>query len=237
VGAGGLSVLLGLGITPLASAASISLLLIVLFAISAPGLVTRGSESDRGVPGFVLPHGRVILIGVLCFICFLAEGAMLDWSAIFLNSVRCFEQAYGGVGYAAFALAMTFGRLAGDRVITRIGRQQVLLSGSICAAVGFLIPAISATAALAILGFALIGLGAANIVPILFTAAGTQSEVSPARAVAAVTTLGYTGILTGPALIGFVSEATNLRVSFAMLSAMVVSIAWGTRRVTSRDRG
>jgi predicted MFS family arabinose efflux permease len=236
VGAGGLSVLLGLGITPLASAAGIALLLMVLFAVSAPDLVERGSEFDASVPRFVLPHGRVILIGILCFICFLAEGAMLDWSAIFLNSLRGFEQAYGGIGYAAFALAMTFGRLTGDRIITRAGRSRVLLAGSICAAVGFLIPAISATAALAILGFVLVGLGAANIVPILFTAAGTQSVTSPARAVAAVTTLGYTGILTGPALIGLVSEVTNLRVSFAMLAAMVASIAWGSRWVTSRDR-
>ena len=89
---------------------------------------------------------------------------------------------------------------------------------------------------LAIFGFVLIGLGAANIVPILFTAAGAQSEVSPSRAIAAVTTLGYTGILVGPALIGFVSEATNLHVSFTMLAAMVASIASGARWVTPHDR-
>jgi predicted MFS family arabinose efflux permease len=222
-GAGGVTVLLGFGIAPLAAAVGVAAALAALLGMSAKHLLPHaGGEEDAG-PLFVLPRGPVILIGLLCFTCFLAEGAVLDWSALFL-ALRGLDPAYGGLGYAAFAVAMSLGRLTGDRIVTALGGRWVLLYGSLCAAAGFLLPAILPSGAAALLGFVLIGLGASNIVPVLFTAAGQQTVMPSNLAVGVITTLGCTGILTGPALIGFVAEATSLPTAFGGLAAMMVVI-------------
>ncbi len=234
-GAGGVSLLLGLGITPLAAATGVALVLAALIALSAKGLLTYGNEEGAATPFFVLPRGPVILIGALCFVCFLAEGAVLDWSALFLT-FRGVDPVHGGVGYAVFALAMTFGRLTGDGLVTLLGGRKVLLYGSLCAATGFLLPVLLPLRSAALTGFVLIGLGASNIVPVLFTAVGRQTAVPSHLAVAAISTLGYTGILTGPALIGFVSEATSLPGAFAMIAAMMVLITLGSRYIPHKGQ-
>lgn len=222
-GAGGVTVLLGLGVTPLAAAVGMAVVLAVLLGMSAKHLLaSRNGAGDAG-PLFLLPRGPVILIGILCFICFLAEAAILDWSALFL-ALRGLDPAYGGLGYAAFAVAMSLGRLTGDRIVTALGGRKVLLYGSACAATGFLLSAVVPSGSAALLGFVLIGLGASNIVPVLFTAAGQQTVMPSNLAVGVITTLGYAGILTGPALVGFVAEATSLPTAFGGLAAMMVVI-------------
>jgi fucose permease len=182
---------------------------------------------------FVLPRGTVIFIGLLCFIVFLAEAAMLDWSALFLTSLRDFDPAQAGIGYTAFAIAMTFGRLAGDRVVHALGRARILLFGATCAAAGFLVAIIDPSRAAALIGFVLVGLGASNVVPVLFTIAGRQTTMPSSHAIAAITTLGYAGILIGPALIGFVANATNLSMAFGLLAMMLLLVA-ASARVASR---
>ncbi|WP_230411500.1 MFS transporter [Collimonas humicola] len=228
VGAGGMALLLWLGLNPLAASAVAALAVAAALAAAAPHLLREPEAAGRGAL-FVLPHGAVIFIGALCFIVFLVEGAVLDWSALFLTATRGLAASQGGLGYAAFAIAMTCGRLTGDRIVRRFGGKRVLLLGGLCAAGGFFVAVAAPNAAVALAGFVLIGLGASNIVPILFSAAGNQGAMPASLAIAAITTIGYAGILAGPALIGFVAHASSLNSAFAGLGCALLLVAASAR--------
>ena len=233
VGAGSMALMLWGGLAPLAAAAVLAFVSALLLAGAAPYLLREPDHAGAGGPLFVMPHGAVIFIGVLCFIVFLAEGAMLDWSALFLTGARGLDAGRGGLGYAAFASAMTLGRLTGDRVVGRLGGKRVLLLGGACAAAGFLFAVLAPSAGAALLGFVLIGLGASNIVPILFSAAGRQKAMPAGLAISAITTIGYAGILAGPAIIGFVARAASLNVAFAGLGCAMLLVAASARLGTA----
>ncbi len=228
-GAGGMAALLSAGASPLAAACCVSLGILALLAASASRFLPYGA--GREGPAFALPHGIVLFIGLLCFVLFLAEGAVLDWSAVFLVSVRHMAPSYAGLGYAAFAAAMTAGRLAGDRIVDRMGHHRVVLVGGLCAALGFVTTVAAPSWPVALLGYALVGTGCANIVPVLFSAVGRQLAMAETVAVPAITTIGYAGILAGPAGIGFVAHLTSLPAAFAMLAMMLVAVAVGGRRL------
>jgi MFS family permease len=225
-GAGLVSLLLGSGvISPLLAVGMISVVSLILLVIAMPGLLPYGDDSSEKSPLFAWPKGAVLFIGLLCFLCFLVEGAVLDWSAVFLITERGSSIGLAGLAYAAFAVAMTLGRLTGDRLRTVLGEQRVLLIGGILAAVGFATIAFVPTAYANLVGFLLVGAGASNVVPVLFSVAGRTRAMPPSLAVTAVTTLGYLGILVGPALIGFVAHLTDLRMAFALLGAATLFIA------------
>jgi len=225
-GASLVSFLLGsVSISPLLAAGLISAVSLILLVIAMPGLLSYGDDSSERSPLFAWPKGAVLFIGFLCFLCFLVEGAVLDWSAVFLITERGSDIGLAGLAYAAFAVAMTLGRLTGDRLRTILGEQWVLIGGGILAAVGFSIIAFLPSVYMNLVGFLLVGAGASNIVPVLFSVAGRTRVMPPSLAVTAGTTLGYLGILVGPALIGFIAHLTDLRMAFALLVAATLFIA------------
>ena len=226
-GAGGMAALLSAGASPLVATACVSVGVVVALAASAAHLLPYGARKDG--PAFALPHGIVLFIGILCFVLFLAEGAILDWSAVFLTSIRHMAPSYAGLGYAAFATTMTIGRLTGDRIVDRLGRRKVVLIGSLCAALGFVVATAVPSWQAALLGYALVGVGCANIVPVLFSAVGRQSVMPENVAVPAITTLGYAGILAGPAGIGFIAHLTDLPTAFLILAAMLLGVSLSSR--------
>jgi predicted MFS family arabinose efflux permease len=228
-GAGGVSGFLWLGLSPVDATLAVIAIVVVLLIISSRNLLTYGS--DGGVHSFVLPYGPVIFIGALCFIVFLAEGAMLDWSAVFLTSLRGVSPEQSGMGYAAFAIAMTLGRLTGDRIVDALGGRKVLFFGGLLAGAGFILTILTPFWIVSLLGFVVIGLGCSNIVPVLFTAAGRQTRMPPNLAVAAISTLGYAGVLAGPAGIGFVAQSTSLPTAFAIVAISLLFVAVSARRV------
>jgi MFS family permease len=171
----------------------------------------------------------VIFIGLLCFIVFLAEGAMLDWSALLMTASGLLTTNEGGLGYAVFAIAMTIGRLTGDHAVRNWGRKRVMVLSGLCTAAGFFTTALASFSGMALVGFLLIGAGAANIVPILFTAAGRQKDMPASMAISAITTLGYAGLLAGPALIGFVAHASSLHLAFGGVGCAMLLVAAGSR--------
>ncbi|BFO11052.1 MFS transporter [Serratia rubidaea] len=230
-GAGGVSLLLWLGLSPLAAVLATVLTIVLLLALAQKNLL-RDSDAQDGGPLFVLPRGWVMFIGALCFIMFLAEGSMLDWSALFLTTLRGVEHSQAGLGYALFSIAMTIGRLNGDRVVNALGRYKMLLIGSLCAAVGLALAVVCDSAAIALLGFMLVGLGASNVVPILFSAAGNQHDMPANLAIASVTTLGYAGILAGPALIGFIAQVSSLTVAFGCVTVLLLAVTASAKAVT-----
>ena len=167
----------------------------------------------------------MLFIGALCFIAFLAEGAMLDWSAVFLTSVRGIETAYGGLGYAVFSLTMTIGRLTGDRIVQRFGGTDVIASVAFAHAPVSRFATLVPSWQIALLGYALIGVGCSNIVPVLYTSVGRQTVMPEHVAVPAITTLGYAGILAGPAAIGFVAHVASLSAAFLILAILQLGVA------------
>jgi predicted MFS family arabinose efflux permease len=230
VGAGGVSGLLWAGASPFTATMCVVVLILVSLFAFGRSLLPYGSERDT--PLFVLPRGFVLFIGFLSLICFLAEGAILDWGAVFLTSVRDVPPSYAGWGYTIFSIAMTVCRLTGDRVVQALGGFQILLFGGLCAAVGLAVAVLAPSWLVALLGFGMVGFGASNIVPVLFSAAGRQTAMPPNLAIAAITFLGYTGSLLGPALIGFVAHATSLSVALLGVAALLLGVAASARRVT-----
>lgn len=225
VGAGGISLLLGLGFPPLGATLLASALLAGLLFFAYSGLLPYGNHDAGGAPLFVLPKGIVLFIGLLCFLAFLSEGAVLDWSALFMISAHGIEPTQAGLGYTTFAVAMTVGRLSGDWIVKHLGGTRIVVIGGALAAAGFLLSVYALNQTLALAGFALVGLGASNIVPVLFTAAGRQKRMPASLAVAAITTIGYAGILLGPAAIGFVAQHSSLSTALVALAAGMVFVA------------
>ena len=222
-GAAGVSALLALGLSPLWAIAVVIVLILGALAKAAPHLLPYGSESSG--PAFAIPHGVVLFIGALCFIVFLAEGAMLDWSAVFLTTEKSMGDAYAGLGYAAFALTMTAGRLFGDTVVKRLGPTRVIVMGGLFAALGMGLATLAPGWEVALLGYALVGVGCSNIVPVLYSAVGKQTVMPEHIAVPAITTLGYAGILAGPAAIGFIAHASSLSAAFLLITALLMAVA------------
>src|SRR5690554_1014706 len=229
-GAAGVSGLLWFGLTPLSAIWVMVAMIVILLAMAVGKLLTYGSTTRE--PLFVRPRGKVLLIGCLCFIVFMAEGSVLDWSAVFLTSLRGVDAAQAGLGFAAFSVAMTVARLLGDRIVQALGGTRVIFLGGLCAALGFLLIVLIPSREVAFLGFVLIGLGASNIVPVMFTAAGNQSVMPVGLAISAVATMGYAGILVGPAFIGFVAQLSSLSISFALVALGLLVLASCARRVT-----
>lgn len=222
VGAGGVTGMLLLKLSPSFSAIVIVILAAILLAIFMRGLLTYGSHEDT--PPFAIPKGKILLIGILCFIVFLAEGSVLDWSGVFLNTVRSLDAERAALGYAAFQVMMTIGRLTGDKIVAALGAKKILLFGGLISAFGFLLAVLVPSWLTGIVGFALVGVGAANVVPVLFTAAGNQTKIPANLAIAGVTTLGYAGILAGPAMIGFLARATSLSLAIAVVAILLLAV-------------
>ncbi|CAI1735584.1 Inner membrane protein ybjJ [Serratia fonticola] len=230
-GAGGVSALLWLGLGPLQASLIAVVAILVLLLIASKNLL-RESGGDKEGPMFVLPRGWVMFIGLLCFIMFLAEGSMLDWSALYLTTMRGMDHNQAGLGYALFSIAMTIGRLNGDRVVNAMGRYQVLLLGSLCAAIGLALAITIDSAIASLIGFMLVGVGASNVVPILFSAAGNQRVMPANLAIASVTTVGYAGILAGPAVIGLIAQVSSLTFALACVAALLLIVTASAKAVT-----
>ncbi|MBD9528548.1 MFS transporter [Paracoccus sp. PAR01] len=230
-GAAGVTVLLSLGLNPVQATICGSLLTLGALLLAWPRLLA--AKGGQPMP-FALPKGIVLLLSVLAGITFLVEGAILDWGALLVVGKGLLDHAHGGVGYMLFAAAMTLGRLTGDRVVGRFGGRQVLIVGGAVGVLGIVILLVSPHPVTALLGFVLIGLGASNIVPVLFSLAGRQRAMSPAMAVAAVTTVGYAGILIGPAALGLISHHLSLPIAFGLL-AVLLAVIPASAHLTTRQ--
>lgn len=230
VGAGCISLLLWLGLSPLLATVAMALLIWLLLFWSQRHMVRATSRAGGG-PLLAIPRGWVLFIGILCFIMFLTEGAVLDWGALYLTAFRGIDTRQAGIGFAAFSITMTLGRLYGDRVVNRLGRFAVIAGGSLCAAAGLLMTITIDNPFTAIGGFALVGLGAANVVPILFTTAGNQTMMPPHLALASITTMGYAGSLLGPTLLGFVAQISSLSLALGVIVMLLLAVCASSRAI------
>jgi hypothetical protein len=229
VGAGAVTALFGLSLAPWMAMLGVGMVIIALLLVFARHLLPYGSNqkgrSRNGSSRFVFPHGIVIGVGLLCFIAFLAEGSVLDWGAVFMTSRKAVDMAWAGAGYSVFAVLMLIGRLTGDGIVHRLGGSLVLLLGGLGAAAGFGLVILSPWTVLSFIGFGLIGISMANVVPVLYSVLGRQSIMPANQAISAVSTMGYSGILIGPAFIGLVSRLTSLSLALGLVAVLLLTIA------------
>ena len=226
LGSIGLGFLIKMGLSPTIAAVSISTLLILIAGSQYQNLFPKAEEKSVDSFSFSLPRGPVLALGLMCFVFFLAEGALLDWSAVFLQFNRNFEPSMAGLGYAVFSVAMAVMRLTGDKIVHKIGSSKVVLIGALVSAAGYMLAVTVPWQGAALIGFALVGLGAANVVPVFFTAAGNIPNIPASVSLPAVTTLGYMGQLAGPAMIGFIAEASSLPIALGFVGFLLLIVAF-----------
>lgn len=235
LGSLGLGFLITSGMSAITAAVSISVLLIAIMCWNYRFLFNAteekyhpGIRDPSDVPGknpFSWLRRDVLFIGILCFAVFLAEGAMLDWSAVFLKEDRGVEEAWAGSGYAAFSVAMAVVRLLGDSIVAKFNSSMVVFWGGLIAASGFFIAVLLPWIPAALVGFILLGIGAANIVPVFFSEGSNLKNISPAVAIPVITTMGYAGQLAGPALLGFIAFYFSLPVALAFSGLLILLVA------------
>lgn len=211
----------GLGITVIA--AIHSLIVMVFTAIySRHFLNFKGAGNEKPI---AVPKGIVVFFGVLACITFLGEGAVMDWSGVLLTEVKNTELSLAGVGYAVFSVAMLCMRLLGDKIVAVLGEEKTLVFGSVIGAIGFLSVIFLENFYAIQLGFVLMGLGLANIVPTIYSLTKYQKVMPINAAVTAITSMGYTGVILGPAVLGFVAHGFGITQVFYLLAVLLAAQA------------
>ncbi|MFJ9690181.1 MFS transporter [Streptomyces bacillaris] len=195
----------------------------------------RGEPDEEPPPRFTLPPKSALVIGAVGFCAVFAEGASLDWSAVYLRDVLGSSDGVAAASTTAFALTMAVARLAGDRIVDRFGAVRTVRVGGVLATAGGLLVVFSPSPAAALGGFGLLGLGVAVVVPLAFAAAG-RSGPNPSQAIAGVATITYTSSLIAPSAIGALAETTSLVVSFGVVTALAFGLVAGAGVLRAGDR-
>lgn len=175
-----------------------------------------------GEKAFALPRGIVIIIGTLACISFLVEGAVMDWSGVLLTEAKNMNIALAGTGYAIFSVAMLIMRLLGDKTVQFLGEQKAVIGGALLTSAGFVLLIALDSIYLNAFAFILIGLGCSNVVPVFYSILKYQKAMPISAAVTSVTSLGYTGVILSPALLGFVAHGINISAVFELVALLLV---------------
>lgn len=208
-------------IAPLWHFVAIVIAALLMVAVSFKHVLPDAPEDKSAkAPLFAKPDKQLWILGLIAFCCLLCEGAMADWSGVYFQKVVNTPASMMTIGYLAFTSTMATGRFIGDALVGRLGVVKMLqLSGSMIAG-GLLIAILFPYLVPATIGFLLVGFGVSSVVPIVYGLAGRSTTMSTSVALAAVSTIGFLGFLLGPPVIGFIAEATSLRVSFAVVAAL-----------------
>jgi len=214
------------GADPRGAAAVALALLLALGLVAAPHLGGMSvADPDAEGPRFVRPSRGALVIGAMVFALFMAEGAVTDWSALYLDRDLGAGAGLAALGYGAFAGGMALSRAFGDGMNRALGARRLLVGGSALAATSLALLVLLGVAALALPLLLLAGIGVGNGVPLLFSAAGRIRDMSPGPAIAAASTMGYLGLLAGPPLLGFVADATSLPLALGVTAVLTGAVA------------
>lgn len=176
-------------------------------------------------PLLTIPRGIIFWFGLICFFLYMIEGVLMDWSALFLHKIRHIPLSRAGLGYALFAATMTFGRLIGDRLGERFGSKSLLFYGVCLSIVCFLAVSFIPNAYASFSAFFCLGLFASTTVPMLFSLTTKNTVGSLSASIASVSTLGYLGLLAGPAIMGFIAHNLGLSFVFIAMSVFLCFVA------------
>ena len=233
VGAGLTFALLQLGVSPDMQLLAVGGGLAALSVVASRAMLdTHASAAGDGDEAhFAWPRGVLLLIGLLVFAGMTAEGVMYDWSVLYLEHEIGMPQARAALGYATFTAAMALARFAGDPLQARFAERAVLGYSAVSAAAAMALVLVSQSAWVAFAGFAIVGAGLAPVAPILFNAATRVPGVSRAAAIASVTTIGYSGFIVGPPVIGSIATASSLTAALFLVVLCAGLVACGARWV------
>jgi MFS family permease len=209
---------------------TLAILGFLLMTWAATGLIPDSTREDAptGSGGFVLPPRILWPLGIIAFCSALGEGAMADWSALYLHSHLGSRESVAAIGFFVFSLTMLTGRFLGDAIVVRLGPVIVIRTCAIIATFGLLFGITIDQVWSALIGFGAVGLGLSIVIPLVYGAAGNTPGIPAGRGVASVATIGYTGFLAGPAALGWIAEVTSLRVAMVVvvvLTALVILMA------------
>ncbi|QGY33319.1 MFS transporter [Pantoea cypripedii] len=220
------SLVLSSGLSPLTTSLCAIVVVAIIILFTGKHLLSFAAHEDQHTSPF-RPNATLLLMAAMCMVCFLAEGSMLDWSGVWLTSERGLGIEHAGWGYAAFGCAMAVMRLSGDRIVRLLGRKALLICSGLFAMCGFAVAVCIPGWEASLVGFVLVGIGAANVAPVLTTLAGLEKTMPPNMSVAFVSTVGYLGILAGPAILGFIAHISSLSVAFLCISASLLLVLLG----------
>jgi len=215
----------------------VSVMFGVAIILAAPHLLRVKPEPQEKQAVFRLPKRALWPLGAVAFATAIGEGAMADWGAVFLTQVLETTAAFAALGFAAFSLTMTIGRLLGDKLSARWSPVLIVRVGGLAATIGVLAAAISAEPIVVLIGFAAVGIGLANIIPLAFSAGGNFPGIATGVGIASVATIGYAGFLAGPPIIGLIAEATSLRVAFVIVALLIGSLVFTASAITPTTDG
>ena len=221
------------GLSVRAHLLSVAIVAVIVALFATHWLVVDDHQRHDAGPSFALPPRALVLLGLIAFGVLFCEGAIADWSAVYLRESLHSTPAIAATGYAAFSLLMAAGRLAGDALALRLGPAWLVRGGGALVALGIGVAIVSDVPVIAIVGFGLIGAGLACSFPLILSAAARTPGVAANTAIAAMATVGYTGFLVGPPLIGTVAEAVTLRGALGLLGLVGVLVAvfgWAVER-------
>jgi predicted MFS family arabinose efflux permease len=219
-------------------------ILVLVLALSTRMIATNAGHSSLGshpedaagtnTALSAAQRALIFLLGAIAFLALLAEGGMMDWTAIYMIDILGASESRGAYAFAIFAAAMAGGRLVGDAVTRRVGHMPLIRIGGVLCAASVAILLLANNAALSLAALALCGFGVANMVPAVFASAGNVGGAAAGKAISIVSTMGYSGLLLGPALLGFLAQATSLVVSFVLIMLAFLSIAAATFQLGRR---
>ena len=184
----------------------------------AEGTPTEGGHTFR------LPTKAILPLGIIAFCAMTGEGSMADWSAIYMNKTIGMSEAFSALAFGAFATAMTVGRIFGDYFIAKMGKRKVLIYSSLLSLLGLSLALVLPNAYIVLVGFFCVGLGLANVVPIVYSTAGNTEGVTPSVGIAMATTIGYAGFFIGPPVIGFLADAFSLQMGLIFTLTLFVAM-------------
>jgi MFS family permease len=212
------------GLEPVAHLGRVAGALVIAGLVATARLLP--AEADRSLEGpkFARPAGALAVMGAVAFCAMLAEGAALDWSAVYVRESLRGSHTLAAVAVGAFSLGMCLGRIVGDRLTMRFG-ATAFVQGAAAVALAGLVGALSARGPMqGVVGFGIMGVGMSSIVPVIFSRAGHASRFTGAPGIATVATMGYTAFLVGPSLVGGVAELTSLRSALAGVACLLAAV-------------
>lgn len=194
--------------------------LLMLFArkLMLPRDAHSGQKEKKKV--FVKPDRYIVTLGIIAFACMICEGTMFDWSGIYFEKIVQAPKDMTRLGYVAFMFTMTAGRFTADYLVTRFGVHRILRMSGLFIITGMMLAILFPYVSTATLGFLIVGIGTSSVVPMAYSLAGRSKKMLPGVALASVSSIGFLGFLIGPPIIGFISELSNLRVSFALIALL-----------------
>lgn len=223
------SLMLKTGLSILFATALLSVLMTVgLVLVCQRHLYPFGIQEEKAAFA-IKPKGIILFLGVLCGIFYLCDGVVLDWGALLMMS-KGSPAGMAGLAFSMFSVAIAIGRLVGDRLIERLGIGKVILASGAVAALGFAIILGTPNTLLTMAGFCITGLGASNLIPILFSYVSRQKALPVSHAISTVTTIGYLGLMAGPPAMGYIAHQYGLYAVFGAIAYLVVLGAVAARK-------